>query len=479
MSSSVKGGGNSTRSSSPESLGPYSAAPPHTKEEEVEVLWSLVREDDDEDLLPPTNGELTPNMSVSRKKKEVGIIDLDLLTEAQTGNKEEEVEVLWPSDNEESNSTLSIPVKEEQVEMVDLDLPTEAQTERNRRPVNGFNRDLFEQLLNNGLRKENIARPSHVMEVEEARPRKRIAIQDKPAEITFNNLMADIRAKRFEPLLHREDVKLDKELLDAAVAQRTPMMLAANVFNYHSSRDKNTEIFQHLDHHPIVDLFKNAFNIAKLYIAKDNELDLNTIEKCLPEDISRYRYSIPGALNDEETRQTLRKDLSVYADDCRNKSLECLRQHVTAIQRRINNKYRGGGVIGLASLTTEQIRSLYGLIFDMHPVWIMTRFKAEESKVVDFASIWAYESEDRLKWRRFYRNMYIDMMTHTWILRVKNGDYKAIVAGFWQNWGSQQKVLDWDMDSAWDLPIQQELLDSGSFYIDDPEEGSGEFVTPN
>ncbi|CAG8978688.1 hypothetical protein HYALB_00004671 [Hymenoscyphus albidus] len=451
MSSSVKRDGNPTRSSSPKSLkraireasrmAAMFSEPPRNKEDDGVVL------------LLPVYEESPPNLSITRKKRKV---------EPQIDNKEEEDE-------------------EEQVEMVDLDLPTEAQTESNRRPVNELNQDLFEEPLNNRTPKENLAGASHVMELEDARPRKRIAIQDKPAEITFNNLMADIRAKRFEPLLHREDVKLDKELLNAAVAQRTPMMLAARGFlNEFSVHYNNTELFRHLPDYPILNLFEIVFDIAKLYIAKNNELDVvYTVEEYLPEDIPSRRNSIHGDLNDEEIRQTLRKDLGVYADDCRNKSSECLRQHMTVVQRRINNKYRGGGVIDLASLNTEQIRSLYGLIFDMHPVWIMTRFKAEESKVIDFASIWAYECEDRLRWRRFYRNMYIDMMTHTWILRVKNGDHKFIVAGYWTSWSSQQKVQYWYMSNEWGLPIHHKLVDFGAYYKGDPEEGIGEFVTPN
>lgn len=71
------------------------------------------------------------------------------------------------------------------------------------------------------------------------------------------------------------------------------------------------------------------------------------------------------------------------------------------------------------------------------------------------------------------------MMTHTWNLRVKNGDYKVVLEGYWRRWPKQEKVGNWDVGGAYDLPVVAKYVRKGRLYRGDPDEGKGEFVAPN
>lgn len=157
-------------------------------------------------------------------------------------------------------------------------------------------------------------------------------------------------------------MKEDTQLLKEAVATRTPLLVTVQKYLIGNSKE------------PLDDYFENGRPIEELlndfHIARDNKLTKETVELCIPND--RYFDSFT-------------KNMEFQYAECRmNDSLECLRQHITTIRGRIDGKY---GVGIFASLITSQLRSLLGVIFDKHPIWIMNKFRSTESKKVDFAAM--------------------------------------------------------------------------------------------
>ncbi|CAG8984160.1 hypothetical protein HYALB_00008162 [Hymenoscyphus albidus] len=140
----------------------------------------------------------------------------------------------------------------------------------------------------------------------------------------------------------------------------------------------------------------------------------------------------------------------------------------------------------------EQRCSIFGACFDSHPIWVMKYYRPKEFAAVDFGAIWAKETPDRHRWRRFYRNQFIDMADSTYTHRITTPNDEGLLAvtHLWKDWPRQQKVLAWQMgNDSYELPglvggpdhryEEEQAMHDERLHMNCPGAGAGNFRTPS
>ncbi|CAG8959064.1 hypothetical protein HYFRA_00012845 [Hymenoscyphus fraxineus] len=208
---------------------------------------------------------------------------------------------------------------------------------------------------------------------------------------------------------------------------------------------------------------------------------------------ARYNYAHEEAIREAvarrkptntDTYRLHRNQMLKIARECQHTSTDALLKHVRTNEERVTRRY-GASLFRL--LDDTQLRELFGVILDTCPITIMSNLKKKEAQIVDFAAIWVADTPDRLRWRMFFRNMYVDMMLHSWSFRVGvlgRRDCKQLLFKLWKLWPQQPKVDRWGVGRAWDLPgvasgVMEESrrLENGT-YLEDPDSGAGEYISP-
>ncbi|CZT45511.1 uncharacterized protein RSE6_05828 [Rhynchosporium secalis] len=107
-----------------------------------------------------------------------------------------------------------------------------------------------------------------------------------------------------------------------------------------------------------------------------------------------------------------------------------------------------------ANLTRYLRQKVFGAVFDQYPAFTMSKFRAEESRFVDFTEIFCKargrrDAEAKCKWREYYRYTYV-CMCEKMFMELEYG-----IDGVREAWlcmNRRERVRDMDLGGAYDLP---------------------------
>jgi hypothetical protein len=122
-------------------------------------------------------------------------------------------------------------------------------------------------------------------------------------------------------------------------------------------------------------------------------------------------------------------------DKSRYQALIWLTEAVEKIENNVNKLPREK-IFHL--LGEAQRKEIYSAVFDQYPIWLMSRFHSMKAKTVKFRQIFqSVDSPDRIKYRQFYRYMFVDLSEDTY--RIGN-EIGAKVRTIWQPHGRNSQT---------------------------------------
>jgi hypothetical protein len=84
------------------------------------------------------------------------------------------------------------------------------------------------------------------------------------------------------------------------------------------------------------------------------------------------------------------------------------------------DQYAGEGFWDI--LSDRDKRKILTATFNQDPLWVIRKFRAHDSVVVDFGEIWLGTTEEQIGWQKFYRGC-----SSTWLWGVMNSSHLSLL----------------------------------------------------
>ncbi|CAG8950358.1 hypothetical protein HYFRA_00006851 [Hymenoscyphus fraxineus] len=122
--------------------------------------------------------------------------------------------------------------------------------------------------------------------------------------------------------------------------------------------------------------------------------------------VTGIAWQYPELFDSDETCTKIHRTLNAQVNDYMRASLDFLKEFVTRVIEKCE-EVAGAGF--WANCSSAQQREIFGRIYGNNPMYLLTRLHRGESKVVAFTELFVSDSPERVKWRRFFRQKFINM----------------------------------------------------------------------